>query len=259
MGTGWVPSGTVGSSLAFPNGTAHARTDLMVNRIENDTGPATMLCMTRRGFGLAMSAAYLSIGASWKIQSASGQIVSDTYLESNLADRSPESWVEQWQTESLTNKDLQGPLDLRRFKDPMYILLGPIGWKPNQTPSDLSAVVVPVGFVTDFASIPRVFWSLFRPDGNYAYAAVLHDYLYWSQDRPKSAADAIFRAAMDDLKITDRQSAILYHAVDSFGYSAWTNNTALKAAGEKRVLSQMPNTSEVTWEEWKTRPGVFAD
>jgi hypothetical protein len=152
---------------------------------------------------------------------AIGLKTNGTHAEANLSDRTADDWIQQWKKESLVNKDLQGQLDLRRFKDPMYILLGSIGWKPKMVPSVLSAVVVPAGFVTDFASVPRAFWSLFRPDGNYAYAAVLHDYLYWTQDRPKSAADAIFRAAMDDLKIADSQSAILFHAVDLFGSSAW--------------------------------------
>src|SRR5437868_748210 len=39
-------------------------------------------------------------------------------------------------------------------------------------------IVVPAGFVTDFASIPRAFWSGMSPHGQYSRAAVLHDYLY---------------------------------------------------------------------------------
>lgn len=37
--------------------------------------------------------------------------------------------------------------------------------------------IVPQGFVTDLASVPRVFWSLLPPQGGYEAAAVLHDYL----------------------------------------------------------------------------------
>jgi hypothetical protein len=39
-------------------------------------------------------------------------------------------------------------------------------------------VRVPVGFVTDFASIPRVLWALLPPTGPYGKAAVIHDMLY---------------------------------------------------------------------------------
>lgn len=37
--------------------------------------------------------------------------------------------------------------------------------------------IVPHGFITDMASIPRLFWSWLPPTGQYGQAAVLHDYL----------------------------------------------------------------------------------
>ena len=218
--------------------------------------------ITRREFGLAALGSTLLpgsvIGSLWPSKLTTARTLVDTTSESSLPDRHADDWLLQWKTDSLVNKDLQGPLDLRRFKDPTYVLLEEIGWKPTETTPTLSALVVPKGFVTDFASIPRVFWLIFKPDGNYAYAAVLHDYLYWQQDRPKSTADAIFRAAMDDLKIKDWQSAILFHAVDVFGSYAWESNAKLKSAGERRVLSELPSNSQVTWAEWKSRPNVFA-
>lgn len=39
------------------------------------------------------------------------------------------------------------------------------------------AIEVPVGYVTDFATIPRVFWSILPPWGTYGKATVVHDYL----------------------------------------------------------------------------------
>lgn len=39
-------------------------------------------------------------------------------------------------------------------------------------------VVIPVGFITDFASVPFIFWWIFPPWGRYGKAAVLHDWLY---------------------------------------------------------------------------------
>lgn len=38
-------------------------------------------------------------------------------------------------------------------------------------------VEVPPGFVTDGASVPRVFWALLPAWGRYSRAAVVHDYL----------------------------------------------------------------------------------
>lgn len=202
---------------------------------------------TRRQFGLATSASLFSLPLPLAAQRAPQQV----------EERSPDDWFLQWKSQAKVNKDLQGPLDLRRFKDPFYALLNEIGWKPGKSATGLQAFQVPMGFVTDFASVPRVFWSIFPPDGNYAYAAVLHDWLYWEQDRPKEDADRIFRSAMDDLTITDVKANLLYQAVNRFGITAWNRNAEIKKAGEKRVLSKLPDKPEITWEVWRIMPGVF--
>jgi len=154
------------------------------------------------------------------------------------------------------------PLFFGKFVDHIYFLLKPIGWKPNPDQvGKYAAVSAPTGFVTDLASIPRVFWSLLPPDGNYAYAAIVHDYLYWTQERPKEEADQILKFTMQDFKINSATIAAIYEGVHLFGGAAWRNNAALKAKGEKRILKQWPvadGDTTATWAEWKTRPGVFA-
>lgn len=42
-------------------------------------------------------------------------------------------------------------------------------------------ITVPAGFVTDLASIPRLVWSFYPPDGPWVKAAVVHDFLYDTQ------------------------------------------------------------------------------
>lgn len=39
-------------------------------------------------------------------------------------------------------------------------------------------LVIPKGYQTDISSVPRLFWSLLPPDGDFALAAIIHDYLY---------------------------------------------------------------------------------
>ena len=56
-------------------------------------------------------------------------------------------------------------------------------------------VAVPKDFVSDAATIPRLLWPLFPPDGPYLRAAVIHDYLY-SIDCPRWLSDAVFRNVM---------------------------------------------------------------
>lgn len=38
-------------------------------------------------------------------------------------------------------------------------------------------IKVEEGFITDFASVPRIFWSIYPPFGKYSKSAVLHDRL----------------------------------------------------------------------------------
>jgi hypothetical protein len=150
-----------------------------------------------------------------------------------------------------------GALHVTRFKERVYALTKPIGWKPN-TGQTLAAVDVPSGFVTDFASIPRVFWTLLPPDGEYTYPAIVHDWMYWNQERPREEADMIFKLGMQDFGIDAASTETIYRAVRTFGGSAWNSNARLKARGEKRILKEFPSDPRTTWEQWKRRPNVFA-
>jgi hypothetical protein len=172
--------------------------------------------------------------------------------------------IEQWLNRSMTPRHGApqmpvGPLRLSRFKDPTYFLLQSISWKPNpEQTGRFAPVEVPAGFVTDFASVPRFFWSVLRPDGEYTYPAIIHDYLYWVQSRPREVADSILLLAMEDFRINERTRMLIYQSVRDFGYSAWNENAKLKAQGEKRILKEFPEDPTLTWENWRRRPGVFA-
>lgn len=135
---------------------------------------------------------------------------------------------------------------------------GSISWRPNAG-QKFQPVEVPEGFVTDLASIPRLFWQVLRPEGRYAYAAVVHDYLYWKQTRPRAEADQIFRIAMEDSKVDPKLVDKVYRAVRTFGQAAWDNNARLKKAGERRILKRFPQDYTTSWSEWKKQPDVFAE
>ena len=169
--------------------------------------------------------------------------------------------VATWMTEWMQSKSLFGRLHLSRFVEPIYFLTQPTTWRPAQSPSQSSfaEVTVPKGFITDFASIPRVFWSLLRPDGEYAHAAVIHDYLYWNQARSRVEADSIFKYAMEDLGVDASVVDTLYNAVQVFGSRAWAENFQLKRAGERRVLKRFPDEVGTRWQDWQKMPHAFAD
>ncbi len=61
--------------------------------------------------------------------------------------------------------------------------------------------VVPSGFVTDFASVPRVLWSLIPTYGRYTKAAVLHDYLVRERAISRCDADGLFRRVMREMGV----------------------------------------------------------
>lgn len=53
---------------------------------------------------------------------------------------------------------------------------------------DKRTYILPKGFATDFASIPRILHSLISPISNSVYGAVLHDYLYRNPTDPVASA-----------------------------------------------------------------------
>jgi hypothetical protein len=174
------------------------------------------------------------------------------------ASSSAGQWMDHWRNPDLQNKDVAGPLHMGRFADPMYFLLDPLVWKPGVgQPSAYPTVTVPSGFVTDLASIPQVFWSLLRPDGRYAYPAIVHDYLYWFQFTSKVVADDILKLGMQDLGVSKETNLTIFEAVHYFGGAAWDGNARLREEGEKRVLARFPDDPKVSWSEWKQRPQVF--
>jgi hypothetical protein len=85
-------------------------------------------------------------------------------------------------------------------------------------------IKVPVGFVTDFATIPRILWPIFPPAGKYAKAAVVHDYLTsikghlpGGKSYSKKQVDGIFLEAMGVLGVNIITRHIIWKAVSLFG------------------------------------------
>ena len=180
-----------------------------------------------------------------------------------------DQWMQAWMTEEkrrfrrdnpgASDKAAAGSLFLGRFADRIYFTTSVIGWTPT-TPTEKErypAVRVPTYFVTDFASVPRLFWSALPPDGQYAYAAVVHDYLYWEQDLPRDISDDILKMLMSDFRVPSVEAFAIYNGVRIGGQAAWDENAKLKALGEKRVLRTIPDDPTILWEEWKRRPDAF--
>lgn len=91
--------------------------------------------------------------------------------------------------------------------------------------SDLvGGIAVPVGFVTDFASVPRIALSYLLVGNTAHAAAIIHDFLYRKDSAPnvsKEIADLVFKEAMATTKIPKWRQAVLYAGVRIGGSSAY--------------------------------------
>lgn len=165
-----------------------------------------------------------------------------------------DAWIRGWMGDAFAAAS--GSLHLGRFADPMYFLTQQINWEPNSDQEGKS-VSVPIGFVTDFASVPRVFWTALPRDGQYTYPAIIHDYLYWEQPVSRKDADYVLDCAMGDFNVPAVTRGAIYAAVRVGGGIAWKENAGRKAAGESRILKKFPIDPTTTWEKWRKSPDVF--
>jgi hypothetical protein len=117
--------------------------------------------------------------------------------------------------------------------DFQVFLTEPMKYKVGSTHD---TITVPKGFVTDFASIPREFWTEFPPTGEYKLAAVVHDYLYWEQPCTKEQSDDLFYIAMREQGVPLATRLIVYGGVAAGGRSAWEANRIEKAARKPRYI-----------------------
>lgn len=99
-------------------------------------------------------------------------------------------------------------------------------------------IIVPRGFVTDFASVPRIFWTFFPKHGEYTRAAIVHDYLYWQQQCSREQADELFDIVMEDSDVDSTSRFTIYAAVRVWGDSSWQENAELREQGFVRVIPQ---------------------
>ncbi|OUT06889.1 DUF1353 domain-containing protein [Campylobacter concisus] len=79
-------------------------------------------------------------------------------------------------------------------------------------------IVIPKGYITDGASVPRIFWSIFPPNkAEYLSAAIVHDYLTDIVIEKKSitfrSADNTFKEMLIDLNVNKIEVTVLYWSV----------------------------------------------
>lgn len=134
-----------------------------------------------------------------------------------------------------------------------WVVLKPFGYDRGSEGSG-RRIQVDLGFMTDFASVPRPLWILIPKWGKYGNAAVIHDWLYWIQgDVSRKEADHIFLEAMTVLNVEQWQKHLMYWAVRTLGWLAWWRNQWDRNEGFDRVLHRHLVKSI----ESSGRPGLF--
>lgn len=130
----------------------------------------------------------------------------------------------------LDNKD--GP-SIRNGRS-LWAVQRALEYQAGDDPEEL--IIVPPGFVTDLASVPRMVWSFYPPDGPWAKAAIIHDFLYWTKGTgewhehvgitrvtpySRKEADDILKEAMADRKVGKWEQFVIWLSVRLGGAGGW--------------------------------------
>jgi hypothetical protein len=143
----------------------------------------------------------------------------------------------------------------------IFVLVQPLVYRIKNTKK---IIVVPSGFVTDFASVPWYAQSIISVLGKHSVPAVIHDYLYWEQKCTRIEADNIFYTAMEEYSTSWFQRHAVYDAVRLGGGRAWDQNAEDRRRGFPRIVPQnrLPLPANAVWAEYRQQlfgDGVRAD
>lgn len=136
-------------------------------------------------------------------------------------------------------------------KGPFYAMLTqdmvyPVG-HTNDT------IVVPAGFVTDFASIPRQLWNVLSPVGEYRLPAVVHDFLYWTHACNREQADNLLYIAMTEADVPSATRTAVWAGVRVGGAKAFTDNERQRTAKVLRIVpsAYRQPSGNYSWESYR--------
>ena len=94
----------------------------------------------------------------------------------------------------------------------LYYLIEPLIW---------DFVTVNRGFVTDFASTPKLIHFIYPPQGKYSKASIVHDFMYSTNWFSKEIADNTFLNIMLNDGVPKFTAYAFYYSVKLFGGSRY--------------------------------------
>ena len=145
------------------------------------------------------------------------------------------------------------PVDFTPFSDGRtWIVKQPLIYRVGVSKD---SVVVPLGFVTDLASIPPVLQSIIQQNGPYLLPAVVHDYLYWQQACTRAQSDRILLLAMIEHQVGNAHRVAIYDAVRAAGRFAWADNAREHARHQIRIIpaNQLHIPALTNWPQYRSQ------
>ena len=109
------------------------------------------------------------------------------------------------------------PLNVSQINDGEWLLLSDLVYRSDI----LGVITVPLGFVTDFASVPRLPGAYWLAGGKATKEAVIHDYLYRTRTGTRAQADAVFLEAMELNGQARWRRWLMWAGVRLFGWKAY--------------------------------------
>jgi hypothetical protein len=100
---------------------------------------------------------------------------------------------------------------------------------------------VPAGFITNFASVPRI-PVVYELTGNTSSkAATVHDWLYTSHEVERDIADAVLREASKATGVPLWRRAAMFYGVRLFGWSHWDNAATDETSAAHKAVDRPDN------------------
>jgi len=163
-----------------------------------------------------------------------------------------QSLVQFWMAKWMREENPDSRMHLMPFTEPIWVVTHATSWEPPRGSRNApSPVDVPIGFVTNLASVPKSFWKWLPPDEKFAHIAVVHDYLYWDQQSSRGEADKMLMLGMKKLEVSFWKRAMMFLALKFVGDVIWKRNQEDREDGLLRELKILPQRPPVSWVVWK--------
>lgn len=88
----------------------------------------------------------------------------------------------------------------------------------------LGGILIPKGFVTDFASVPQMVWWLIPPHGKASMPSIVHDFMYQTPSAhllTRRQVDDIWFVLMKKSGVPTWQRYVMYLFVRALGLGVW--------------------------------------